>query len=502
MVAKSSSEARRILRGFQWTYASVALQGFLKLAALMVLARLLTPRDFGLLGFALLCTNFIERIGQGGIAPALVQVKNTTPDIISSAWWMSLTLGLLSTITIVLCADSVARFFQEPQLATIIRVISVGCLLEALAAIPEALLQRELRCREIMLADNLAYFIGMVGVCTTLAFTGCGVWSLVFAQIALKAVRLIVIVGAAPNFEKSSISLDYVRYLIRMSFGFSLGRLLNFFSLQGDNFVVGRLLGTEALGMYNRAYQLMTLPAMYFGQVFERVMFPAMARKQNDRQQIAAEFLVALEMLTLVALPSGMVMYSLASEIVLFGFGEHWRGVIPVVSILSFGVFFRTAYKCSDTAVRSVGAVYHYAGRQAVYSALVIGGAFVGALVAGVPGVACGVVGAVALNYVSMTRLAMKLIGVQISHVVRAHLVGCWASIWVVVSLLLSTPFLRAHLQQPAVVLLGASACAVLAWCISISLAATCVPFGSMRYLRMFCKNHFATVFTKKPSHK
>ncbi len=484
MVSPSSSQARRIVRGFQWTYASVALQGVLKLAALMILARLLTPRDFGLLGFALLCTNFVERIGQGGIAPALVQVERAMPDMISSAWWMSLALGLISTITVALCSNVVAVFFEEPQLAGIIRVVSLGCLLEAIVAIPEALLQRELRCREIMLADNLAYCIGMLGVCTTLALAGWGVWSLVCAQVALKAVRLIVLVWVAPPFSRRTISWHHLRYLFRMGFGFSLGRLLNFFSLQGDNFVVGRLLGTEALGMYNRAYQLMTLPAMYVGQVFERVMFPAMARKQTDREQLAAEFLLALEVLTIVALPSGVVMFALAPEIVLVGFGEHWRGVIPVVSILSFGVFFRTAYKCSDTAVRSVGAVYHYAGRQAVYSALVIAGALIGAFSAGVAGVACGVVVAVALNYVSMTRLAMKLLDAQIGHVMRAHVVGCWASIWVFAALSLSTHFLRVHTQYPAMVLLAASAISALAWCMSIALAANCVPFGSMRYLK------------------
>ena len=490
MTSKSVSEARRVLRGFQWTYASVALQGILKLAALMILARLLTPHDFGLLGFALLCTNFVERIGQGGIGPALVQVERATSDIISSAWWMSILLGLLSTIVVALGAEYVAIFFEEPELESIIRLVSVGCLLEAMLAVPEAMLQRELRCREIMLADNLAYFIGMVGVCTTLAFAGWGVWSLAYAQVSLKAVRLVVIVGVAPAFKRNTIVWQHVKLLTRMGFGFSLGRLLNFFSLQGDNFVVGRLLGTEALGMYNRAYQLMTLPAMYVGQVFERVMFPAMARKQKETQRLATEFLLALEVLTLVALPSGVMMFALAPEIVLVGFGEHWRAVIPVVSILSFGVFFRTAYKCSDTAVRSVGAVYHYAGRQAVYSALVIGGAFVGALVAGVPGVACGVVGAVAINYVSMTCLAMKLLGARIAHVMRAHLLGCWASLWVIGGLSVSTHVLRMHSQNPAIVLFGSSVTALLAWCASVLLAVICVPFGSMRYLRNLLVNH------------
>jgi O-antigen/teichoic acid export membrane protein len=486
MSRASRHEARSIIRGFQWTYASVALQGLLKLAALMMLARLLTPRDFGLLSFALLCTNFVERIGQGGIGPAVVQSKSTSLEAVATAWWLSLSLGLLSMIAVSSSAGQIAAFFGEPELKSIVQALSIGCVLEALVAVPEALLQRDLRCKEIMVADNLAYFVSMLGVCTILAFTGWGVWSLVVAQVTLKSLRVVLIAWVAPRQQLSLPSWSHAQELARMGFGFSLGRLLNFFSLQGDNFIVGRLLGTEALGMYNRAYQLMTLPAMYVGQVFERVMFPAMARKQGDKRELEREFLLALEVLTLVALPAGVVMFVLAEEIVLVGFGEKWRGVIPVVSVLAFGVFFRTAYKCSDTVVRSVGAVYHYAGRQALYALLVMGGAGVGASLYGVSGVACGVVLAVALNYISMTRLSIRLVGISVPHVLRAHIVGAWASVCVAGALFGSIDFVRSHASYPLVVLLEAGVIAIAVWGMSCCIALMIVPFGIMRHLRRY----------------
>jgi O-antigen/teichoic acid export membrane protein len=484
MTRASSAEARSIISGLQWTYLSVALQGILKLAALMILARLLTPRDFGLLGFALLCTNLVERIAQGGVAPAVVQLESPSSETISTAWWMSFLLGVLSTVLIFLFAGSVAMFFGEPQLEPIVKALSVGCLIESLIAVPEALLQRELKCREIMFSENLGYLVSMVGVCTVLAFIGCGVWSLVVAQLALKVVRLIVITALAPHYARTAWSLDQTRHLARLSFGFSLGRLLNFFSLQGDNFVVGRALGTEALGMYNRAYQLMTLPAMYVGQVFERVMFPAMARKQSAKEELAKEFLIALEVLTLVALPVGVAMFVLAQEIVLVGFGERWQSVIPVVSVLSFGVFFRTAYKCSDTVVRSVGAVYHYAARQALYAGLVIGGAVLGSLFDGVPGVACGVVAAVAINYISMTRLSIRLVDVPVRKLLRAHLVGIWASVWVGLALFGAVDRLRGHSNSSLTVLLYGGVIATLAWGASLVIAAGVLPYGLAKIVR------------------
>jgi len=272
--------------------------------------------------------------------------------------------------------------------------------------------------------------------------------------------------------------------LTKLAFGFSLGRLLNFFSLQGDNFVVGRLLGTEALGMYNRAYQLMTLPAMYFGQVFERVMFPAMARKQSNKKELGDEFLIALEVITAIALPAGVVMFALANEIVLVVFGPRWLPIVPVVSVLSFGVFFRTTYKCSDTVVRSLGAVYDYAGRQALYATLVIGGAYFGAKYAEIGGVAFGVVAAVALNYISMTRLSSRLLELKLGKIILAHALGVWSSLWVAAGLAFAIGPLKEFSSSPLIVLIAASFAAVLSWMFSVSLAAMFLPYGALARIR------------------
>jgi O-antigen/teichoic acid export membrane protein len=483
------SDGKRILKGFQWTYISVALQGLLKLVALMVLARILTPRDFGLLGFALICTNFVERIGQGGFGPAVVQVKEATKSIVTTAARTSVAFGILSMLALALSSGALASFFGERELALVVITLSVGCLIESLIAIPEALLQRNLRCKEIMMADNIAYLISMIVICPSMAFLGWGVWSLVVAQLALKIIRLVIIQRAAPPCLSGVWSTVEALKLTKLAFGFSLGRLLNFFSLQGDNFVVGRLLGTEALGMYNRAYQLMTLPAIYFGQVFERVMFPAMARKQSNKKELGDEFLIALEVITAIALPAGVVMFALANEIVLVGFGSRWLSVVPVVSVLSFGVFFRTAYKCSDTVVRSLGAVYDYAGRQALYATLVIGGAYFGAKYDQIGGVAVGVVLAVAINYLSMTRLSSRLLGLRLPQIISAHLLGIWSSLWVGAALALVLAQLRGQNLSPLISLLASSCAAVVAWLLSMTLAMLFVPYGTLGRIRQMMQS-------------
>jgi hypothetical protein len=127
-----------------------------------------------------------------------------------------------------------------------------------------------------------------------------------------------------------------------------------------------------------------------------------------------------------------------------------------------------------------VGAVYHYAGRQALYAVLVLGGAMIGALHNGVPGVAWAVVIAVALNYISMTRLSTRLVAVSLGQVLQAHLVGIWASLWVAVALVGSIDTVRAHSEYEVLVLIESVAIAVLAWLAGVAVAALLVPFGCL----------------------
>lgn len=426
-----SSATRRILHGLSWTYLSVVLQGLLKLVVLIVLARLVSPRDFGLLGYALLCSSFVERVGQMGVGPALVQVRDFDRDVARTTHVISILSGTIGTIVLGLLAPHLAIFFGEGQLVPILRVLSIGCVVEGFGAAGDAILQRQLRFKELTIADNLSYMLSMGMIASALAYAGYGVWALVWAQLGLRIIRTVIIYAYTRDLIGGKFLLARASGLIRVGVGFSLARLLNFFSLQGDNFVVGRLLGTEALGTYSRGYQLMTLPAMYVGQLFERVMFPAMAQQQDKIERLRKQFLFSLEAISLVTIPVAVLMHIFAKEIVLTTFGERWREMIPIFAILSVGIFFRTAYKCSDTLARSVGAVYSYAARQGLYTTMILGGSWLGARALGLPGVAWGVVIALMLNYVSMTRLSRRILDVPWMRIISAHTPGLFLGIFI-----------------------------------------------------------------------
>jgi PST family polysaccharide transporter len=179
-------------------------------------------------------------------------------------------------------------------------------------------------------------------------------------------------------------------------------------------------MGMTALGIYGRAYQLMSVPASSLGQVLDEVLFPSMAKIQNDRTRLASIYLRGVSLVALVMLPVSVLSIILAQEIVRAMLGWRWDEVVLPFQILMAGLLMRTSYKMSDSLTRASGAVYKRAWRQVIYAGLVFGGAFLGRNW-GVEGVAAGVLGAVSVNFLLMAQMSLKLVGESWLSFAKAH---------------------------------------------------------------------------------
>jgi O-antigen/teichoic acid export membrane protein len=319
---------------------------------------------------------------------------------------------------------------------------------DGVSMVSDCLLNRRMAFKQIMIAENVGYILGNVILGISLAFAGFGVWALALSMLTSRVVRAAILLRCAPHpLMRFDFGFGEAVSLLKQGLGFSLSRIFSFMALQGDNFVVGRTLGVDALGMYTRGYQLMTLPATYLGQVLERVLFPAMSQKQDSVTKLKAVYCASLELVCLTAMPMSVAMGLLAPEIVEGVFGTKWGALIPVLEILAFGVFFRTAYKCSDTLVRSKGAPYELALRQLLYTIFIVVGAYIGSTVDGLPGVSVAVVLAVLANYIIMSKLGAGFVGLSFADFVRAHYCGVWVSVVCGMSLWGATTLTRGALH-------------------------------------------------------
>jgi PST family polysaccharide transporter len=210
-----------------------------------------------------------------------------------------------------------------------------------------------------------------------------------------------------------------------------------------DNIVVGRWLGAEALGLYGRAYQLVSLPPATIGKAMGSVMFPVLSRVQDDRPRLAAAYRRSTAVLALLTIPAAAAVIVLAPELIMVMLGPDWLGVIAPLQILAPGIFFRLIFQLSDSLGMAAGTVYAVAWRQGAQAAAVLVGALIGQHW-GLPGVAGGVLVAQVLTYVLVTQLCLRLTSLSLKAWAAAHVRGLvlgavtGAGLWLLVASLRS----------------------------------------------------------------
>ena len=415
------SLTHRTLSGMMWLAWGGGTTAVLKLIVMVLLTRLLSPADFGVVGAALIIIGFSLTFSQLGLGPALVQRPNLEPRHVSTAFFASTGFGLLIAGLVWLMAPLLAEFFRMEQLAPVVRVLALMFPVVGASTVAENLIQRDLRFRLLANTDVLAYGVGYGLVGGVLAFLGKGVWALVAAQLTWALLRATLLLRAAPPILRPRPTWACFRELMIFGVGQSAARIGAFLADQADNLVTGRWLGAVALGLYSRAYQLMAVPTVLLGDVLDRVLFPTMARVQDDPRRLASAYLQGTGVLALVTLPAGVVAAVLAPELVAVAFGNRWQALVPPFQVLALGMMFRTSYRMSDSLARAAGKVYRRAWRHCLYAVLVFLGAWVGHYW-GVTGVALGVLGALFLNYIFMASLGLSVAQISWLRFVQAQL--------------------------------------------------------------------------------
>jgi O-antigen/teichoic acid export membrane protein len=406
------------LRGFFWMFLGTGAQAALQLLVLIVLTRLLSPKDFGMVEAASVVIGFTTIFSQLGVGPAVVQRAKLEEKHLRTAFTLSLLFGAALTALIWFFAPLISGFFRIEELAPVLRAMSFTFFLQSISVIAESLVQRNLQFRRLANVEILAFGLGFAGVGVTLAIQGFAVWALVGAYLSQALIKTIILLMIQPHPKMPLMERTAFRDLMVFGTGFTLARIGNYLAGQGDKLVVGRWLGPEALGLYGRSYQLMSVPASLFGQVVDRVLFPVMARIQEEPERLALAFRRGVALVAIVIMPVSGALFLLAPELVYLLLGPGWDEVVTPFQIFAGGMLFRTSYKISDSICRATGAVYRRAWRQAVFAILVMAGAYYGQC-EGLKGVAVGVLSALFINFLLMAQLSLRLAGMT------------WTSFWI-----------------------------------------------------------------------
>lgn len=400
--------SRQTLGNSTWQFATVGYQGAVQLLVTAVLARLLSPADFGVVAIANIVVAFVWMVARLGFGQALVQRRELTPAHIRVAFTVSLLSGVLLAVLVALLAPAAAVFFHNPSVTGVLRALSLSFPLANLGLVAESLLVRELAFKKLFWATMVTYTFGYALAGVSLAALGLGVWALVAGALATSLLYSVAVVVLRPHPKRPSLAGQELGDLTRFGGGITLTLLLKYAANNGDHLVVGRWLGAAALGMYQQAFNLLILFARFLGDILERVLFATASRIQEQTDRMSRGYCRALGLVNLVLLPISAVMIILAPEIVRVYLGSKWQEAVLPAQILLIGLSFRSQSRISDAFVQAMGAVYQTAARKGVFALAVIAGSLLG-LRWELPGVAAAVTLAMVVDYALVLKLGLRL---------------------------------------------------------------------------------------------
>jgi O-antigen/teichoic acid export membrane protein len=306
-----------------------------------ILARLLMPEDFGLMALATLVIGFAQAYADMGLSSAIVQRRDATNEQLSSLFWLNVVVGAGFFGVLLLVAPLFAALYSEPRLTGLISLAALTFLVAPVGQQLFMLLQKNLHFRMLAVIDVVSAVVG-VSTAVVLALKGMGVYSLVWGQLAGAVTRSLVLLrygmqGWRPQFRLRRNDLaGYVRFG-----AYQMGeRTINFLGFNLDKLLIGSLIGTHGLGLYNVAYQLVMKPLQVFNPIIARIAFPLFAMVQNDDARLRSGYLDVIRVVALVLFPIYMGMIVLAEPLVLVLLGEDWRSVVPTLRTLGALGFF------------------------------------------------------------------------------------------------------------------------------------------------------------------
>lgn len=326
---------RKAVSGAKWSGVSMVFMSTFHFITLAVLARILSPSDFGLVGMIVVVTGFAQTFSDMGLSNALIHRQHVEEKHLSSLFWMNIVAGIVVFVLILVFKSKIAVFFHQPVLSKYLVFAALLFLLIPLGQVFKTLLQKELQFQtlsKIEMGAMITYSISAI----SMAMAGYGVLSLIFGQIirSFTEVFSLVCVYRKKWWPKFYLNIKEIKNYL--GFGaFQMGeRMVNYLYANIDYIVIGKILGPIALGYYTLAYQLMIFPMSQVNPVVSRVAFPVFSKVQHNHLGLSNGYCKAINFIAMLLFPLLLGMLILAPELIPLIFGPKWESSILVLQIL------------------------------------------------------------------------------------------------------------------------------------------------------------------------
>ncbi len=354
MLTKNDNIAGKVVKGAVWSaFDRFGVMG-LQFIVNLVLARLLSPDDFGAIGMLMIFITVSQVFVDGGFGAALIQKKSPTQTDYSTIFFWNTGIGCALYVIMFLCAPVISEFYHIPVLESVLRVIGLTIVTSCISNIQTNRLQKELQFKAIAITDIGAFAGGgIVGI--FMAFTGCGVWSLVAMMVVQGMAKILILYAVSRWIPKLTFSGNSFRQLFSFGGYLFLSNLLEAICRNLQGLVIGRKFSAAQMGYYSQASKLDNITSYSIPQVIAAVMYPVFSRFQDDKERLCHLVEMDMRIISLVVYPLLSLLIIVAEPLIGLLYGDRWIPSAPYFSILCIGGFFMSLNNIPYYAVAACG---------------------------------------------------------------------------------------------------------------------------------------------------
>lgn len=355
-------------------YSGIVIQ----LLITAVLSRLLTPSDFGIVAIATILIQFFNTISEAGIGAAIIQKKTLTQKEIEGLFSFTIIIGILFALIFFLCSDLIADYYNNNSLANVCKWLSILILFSGADIVTNGLLLKQKKFKTIAIRTlSVQIITGIISI--FVATIGWGMYALVLSAISSKVIIFII------NYCCNPIGINFYFNGIKKIASYStyqfLFNILNYFSRNVDKLIIGKLIGMNQLGYYEKSYRLMTLPLSNITYVLTPVMHPFFSEMQNEKEMLLEKYLKLLTLIGCLSFPLMAFLFFDAKELIFLIFGEQWSESILPLKILALTTAMQVLHATTSGIFQAVNDTKGLFHSSLLSSILIIIGFVISALI-------------------------------------------------------------------------------------------------------------------------
>jgi len=381
---------------------------FFQIIFTVILARLLTPKEFGVVAIVAVFITFFRLLSEMGLGAGIVQKRGLNNEDISSLFILTIFIAILFGLCFYIFSYAIAAFYKNNIYINIGHLLCITLIFSTLTTVPSSILRKNKKFLTIGVIQIVTIVLsGIFGV--FLAFKNFSYYALVVQSIinsVLLFISFYIYSGIRVRFV---FSVNSIRKIFKYSFYQFLFNTINYFSRNLDNILIGKFLGPTALGFYDKAYKLMLYPVQNLTGVMSSVLHPVMAEYQDKSSVIYTAYLKILKILLLIGIPISIFSFFSAKEVILMMFGNNWVQSIPVFKVLALSIWLQMLLSTTGSIFQAAGRTDFLFLSGTMSNILLVIGMVVG-MQKGITGVAIGIVTAFYVMFIPVFWILIKVV--------------------------------------------------------------------------------------------